>query len=113
MRESRAGAARGASRSSSFTSSIGVGACRDIEQQPVAVDLDMCRAGPFDDFEPVANTPYVVGLAGDHLSRRLAGGRPELFALPLDPRQALDDGQADLLLVEALGAATRTRPMGG
>ena len=44
-----------------------------------------------------------MGLAGDHLALGLARGGLELLALPLDPRQALDDREPDLVVVEALG----------
>ena len=40
----------------------------DVEQQAVAVDLDMWPAGPFDHLEPMADAPHVVGFAGDHLT---------------------------------------------
>jgi hypothetical protein len=61
----------------------------------------------------VADAPDVVGLAGDHFALGLALGGLELLASALDPREPLDDGDSHRVVVEGVGAATRTRPTGG
>ena len=42
---------------------VRVCALRDVEQQAVAVELDVRPSGSLDDLEPVAHAPDVVGLA--------------------------------------------------
>ena len=55
------------------------------------VDFDVGAAGAFDDAQPQAFSPDVVGLAADHLALRLTRRVLELLPLLLDPGQALND----------------------
>jgi hypothetical protein len=69
-----------------------------------APDPDLASAGSFDDDKAMTDSPDVVGLPGDHLTHGLPLGVLELLALPPDPRQSLNDRQADLLVIEASGS---------
>jgi len=92
-----------------FSPAVDSGLPRDVEEQPVAVGFDVCMAGASDDLEPMAASADVVRLRRDHLSFGLPLGGLELVALALDPRQALHDGQTDVLVVE-LGRGGHTNP---
>src|SRR6266508_4777231 len=81
---------------------IGGSFVRDVQEQSFAVEVEVRAAWPFNSFEAVAASPDVVRLPRDHFSFGLPLDGLEFVALALDPRQALHDGQANVVVVEAL-----------
>jgi len=71
-----------------------------LHYQSVTVNTQVRLTRLLDDPQTEATTPNIVRLSCDHLSTRLALGRPQPLTVPLDPRQALNYGEPDLIVAE-------------
>src|SRR5699024_1604232 len=94
-----------------LASSVGGTFARGVEDEPFAVDFEVSTPRPFHHLEPPSNAPYVVGLPRHHLTPGLPQRVLQLLALPLDPRQPLNHGQANLAIIKPLRCGDADAPL--